>query len=212
MKLKEIKPGMVIKCDTEEEYRLLMEELERLGYTWVVTENKPTKSNHYPNATKISKNCYRNISFTDSSDYFTHNFSDIIIHEEEMSAEEAICWLMNGYMDERFSECFGNIYNGDLTAVLDNFSAVDIVKNIKQWKADNEKKEIEVEWVDMCRIIEVSVDGYKKVVHEEDINSGLLFGGDEECLCAEIFKKWMQEHDGNYIAVHERVCRVKGGE
>ncbi len=40
MKLKELKPGMVIKCENEEEKQTLLIELERLGYVWFVTHGK----------------------------------------------------------------------------------------------------------------------------------------------------------------------------
>ena len=43
MKLKEIKPGMVIHWKTEEEKVSLLEELERLGYIWYGTHRKPTE-------------------------------------------------------------------------------------------------------------------------------------------------------------------------
>ena len=35
MRLKEIKPGMVIRCRNEEEKKALLEEAERLGYHWI---------------------------------------------------------------------------------------------------------------------------------------------------------------------------------
>ena len=34
MRLKEIKPGMVIHCKSDEEKKALLEEAERLGYVW----------------------------------------------------------------------------------------------------------------------------------------------------------------------------------
>ena len=43
MKLKEIKPGMVIHWKTEDEKAALLEELERIGYEWYGTKRKPTE-------------------------------------------------------------------------------------------------------------------------------------------------------------------------
>ena len=43
MKLKEIKPGMVIHYKNDEEKKLLLEELERLGYVWYSSNTLPTE-------------------------------------------------------------------------------------------------------------------------------------------------------------------------
>ena len=42
MRLKEIKPGMVIHCKNDEEKKALLEEAERLGYVWYVSKQNPT--------------------------------------------------------------------------------------------------------------------------------------------------------------------------
>ena len=63
----------------------------------------------------------------------------------------------------------------------------------------------------MCRIIKILPDR-KMVVHEEDIKSELPFGGDERQKVEEILKRYCMEHDGEYIAVHEVVSRVKAVE
>ena len=43
MRLKDIKPGMVIHCKNNEERRLLLEEAERLGYRWAYSTARPTE-------------------------------------------------------------------------------------------------------------------------------------------------------------------------
>ena len=42
MRLKEIKPGMVIHCKNDEEKKALLEEAERIGYVWYYERVKPT--------------------------------------------------------------------------------------------------------------------------------------------------------------------------
>ena len=87
-----------------------------------------------------------------------------------------------------------------------------IIEICQQWKSDHEKKEPEIETVDICRVIEILPDGRKRCVHEEDIKSELPFGGDERQKVEEMLKKYCMDHDGNFIAVHEVVSRVKAVE
>ena len=85
-----------------------------------------------------------------------------------------------------------------------------IVEILAQWKANHEKKEPEIETVDICRIIEIQPDGKKRCVHEEDISDGeLMYSGDAVENCRYILKNYCKEHDGEFIAVHEVVSRVK---
>ena len=84
-----------------------------------------------------------------------------------------------------------------------------VVEICQQWKSDHEKKELEIETVDVCRIIEVLPDGRKRCVYEEDMVSELPFGGDERQIVENILKRYCMEHEGEFIAVHEVVSRVK---
>ena len=79
-----------------------------------------------------------------------------------------------------------------------------VVEVCEQWKADHEKKEPEFEWVDVCRIIKVQDNGFKKCVHEEDLSDHW-----KELTVEVVLKNYIATHEGNYIAVIERVCRVK---
>lgn len=58
--------------------------------------------------------------------------------------------------------------------------------------------------VDICRIIEVQDNGFKKCVHEEDLSDHW-----KELTVEVVLKNYIATHEGNYIAVIERVCRVK---
>ena len=86
----------------------------------------------------------------------------------------------------------------------------------EHWKTDKEKKEPEIETVDICRIIEIQPDGRKRCVHEEymeniPIEEGKVRPSDRNIQkrCREILKRYCMEHDGECIAVHEVVSRVK---
>ena len=207
MKLKEIKPGMVIHWKTEDEKAALLEELERLGYEWYRTKRKPTEACNDKDVGHAifvyNDNGYKNITHGNNLEEVTHNFTDLII--PEMSAEEVlqICSEIcnGGPCDECIigeENCFAGPYS-------DKKKVIEICQ---KWKSDHEKKEPEIETVDVCRIIKILPDR-KMVVHEEDIKSELPFGGDERQKVEEILKRYCMEHDGEYIAVHEVVSRVK---
>ena len=210
MKLKEIKPGMVIHWKTEDEKAALLEELERLGYEWYRTKRKPTEACNDKDVGHAifvyNDNGYKNITHSNNLEEVTHNFTDLII--PEMSAEEVlqICSEIcnGGPCDECIigeENCFAEPYS-------DKKKVIEICQ---KWKSDHEKKEPEIETVDVCRIIKILPDR-KMVVHEEDIKSELPFGGDERQKVEEMLKKYCMDHDGNFIAVHEVVSRVKAVE
>ncbi|MCD8396105.1 MAG: hypothetical protein LUD12_02770 [Lachnospiraceae bacterium] len=56
MKFKEIKPGMVIHCPTEEDARALLEHLDSLGYRWGMTHKNLVKMPCWN--TYTDKTCY----------------------------------------------------------------------------------------------------------------------------------------------------------
>ena len=210
MKLKEIKPGMVIHWKTGDEKVALLEELERLGYEWYETHRKATYAcddEDLGHAIHVyNDNGWKNITNSNRVDVVTHEFSDLII--PEMSAEEVlqICSEIcnGGPCDECIigeENCFAEPYS-------DKKKVIEICQ---KWKSDHEKKEPEIETVDVCRIIKILPDR-KMVVHEKDIKSELPFGGDERQKVEEILKRYCMEHDGEYIAVHEVVSRVKAVE
>ena len=93
------------------------------------------------------------------------------------------------------------------------------VEILAQWKSEHEKKEPEIETVDICRIIEIQPDGRKRCVHEEymgniPIEEGKVRPSDRNIQkrCREILKRYCMEHEGEFIAVHEVVSRVKAVE
>ena len=92
MRLKEIKPGMVIHCKTHEEKKALLEEAERLCYRWNSTANLPTSKAIYSGSTihfyeKDEFTDFKNITWSENTEGVTE-FSDLIM--PELTAEEVL--------------------------------------------------------------------------------------------------------------------------
>ena len=214
MRLKEIKPGMVIHCKDDEEKKALLEEAERLGYVWIVNGKNPTDETTISGSTIHI--LLKHITWSDTTEGAIE-FSDLIL--PEMTAEELLN-ILNEIIHcgvRRCDEC-PLAENGE-TLCTDDVGGVKIsnpdklISICQQWKANHEKKEPEIETVDICRIIEIQPDGKKRCVHEEDISDGeLMYSGDAVENCRYILKNYCKEHDGEFIAVHEVVSRVKAVE
>ena len=211
MKLKEIKPGMVIHWKTGDEKVALLEELERLGYEWFGTHRRKATyacdDEDLGHAIHVyNDNGWKNITNSNRVDVVTHECSDLII--PEMSAEEAL--QIANEICKHTEHCADCPMRGNCYKAYDSDKGK-TVEVLSKWKSDHEKKESEIETVDICKIIKILPDR-KMVVHEEDIKSELPFGGDERQIVEEILKHYCMEHDGEYIAVHEVVSRVKAVE
>ena len=218
MRLKEIKPGMVIHCKNDEEKKALLEEAERLGYRWSRCAKLPTDKTvdsgmiiHFYDKNEWED--YKHITWSDTTEGAIE-FSDLIL--PVLTAEEAIkintelcagtCEECPLYNVDGYSDC-------DDLCIKNPEKAVEI---LAQWKSEHEKKEPEIETVDICRIIEIQPDGRKRCVHEEymgniPIEEGKVRPSDRNIQkrCREILKRYCMEHDGEFIAVHEVVSRVK---
>ena len=218
MRLKEIKPGMVIHCKNDEEKKALLEEAERLGYRWRGEENLPTDKTvdsgmtiHFNN--KDVWKDYKYITWSNYT-YGVTEFSDLIL--PELTAEEAlnicgeICKEYSNKGCECSSKCPFAYHDGMSCTFYRSQNPDKTIEILGQWKSDHEKKEPEIETVDICRIIEIQPDGRKRCVHEEDIkpDSDLPYGYERDSVNA-ILKRYCIEHDGEFIAVHEVVSRVK---
>lgn len=150
MKLKEIKPGMVIHYKNEDEKKLLLKEAERLGYVWYSTKERPTeRSVHdigntihfYDAGTNIFSADYKHITHSSFIDDSAIEFSDLII--PEMSAEEVLQILSDVCKDTK--HCVDCPIHGNCYKICDSDKGK-IVEAISKWKSDHEKKEPEIEW------------------------------------------------------------------
>ena len=199
MKLKEIKPGMVIHWKTGDEKVALLEELERLGYEWFGTHRKATYACGDEDLGHVihvyNDNGWKNITNSNRVDEVTHEFSDLIV--PEMSAEEAFS-IYKDICKHYFSceECplSNPAYTNCGMFIRDNSEkAIDIMG---KWKSDHEKKEPEIEWV--YRVFGAENNGEK------------FFQTEEEAIkrCEELAKSQKSKQYARY----ERVCRVKAVE
>ena len=208
MKLKEIKNCMAICCTNIEQVRELDKKMKSgkcfedfLPFPcYILTDGKK----YY--------GCVQDKNFISSKNYNPVpqivNFSDLIIQDQDLSAEEALL-AYDQMCRENYccNDCpvYG-IVGDECTHKMDGHIS-EIMDAIKKWREEREKKEPEIETVDICRIIEIQPGGRKRCVHEEDID--LPFDRYERQKVEEILKRYCMEHDGEYIAVHEVVSRVK---
>lgn len=121
---------------------------------------------------------------------------------EEMSAEEAISLQRKICRENNCTTCpIQKIPDcGDCEEYMIEHPE-EVVKALKQWKADHEKKPIETENV----MYIVVMDEKRNVVYEEKTNEAIITTTMKE----ETLKKYCKEHDGKYYAIAERRCVVK---
>ena len=221
MKFKEIKSGMAIHCKNDEEKKLLLEEAERLGYKWHGNAGLPTGRNEYSGMTihfhKPSIFCdYFNITWSDRTEGVTE-FSDLIIPEPELSAEEALL-AYDQMCRENYccNDCpIYGIVGDECTHKMEGH-ITEIVDAIKKWKADHEKTgpEIETKWFWHGRIYYVSENGnyFPLKGNEGAYDTGCECREMAEKYMADVLKEYCKTHEGNYVAKVEHVCRVKAVE
>ena len=199
MRLKEIKPGMVVHCKNDDDKKALLEEAERLGYKWrnnksatdFMMFNKAGNTIHFHERNELVSHRY--ITWSDKTDGVTE-FSDLII--QELTAEEAIK-LHTEVCCSSCKEC--PLYNVDGYSDCDDLCINNPEKAIEilaQWKSEHEKKEPEIEWV--YRVFGAENYGEK------------FFQTEEEAIkrCEELAKSQKTKQYARY----ERVCRVKAVE
>lgn len=216
MNLKKIEPGMVVHVKNDEEYKELLKEAKRLGYRWLNgKEIDPEIKDSLIQSYSIKFNeandfrYFKNIGFVISGSK-TIEFSDLVL--QDMTAEEVLSTISEMCRNTSCKGCYlGKLCNhANSSCSLQDMEPKVIIDACIKWKQEYEKKEPEIETVDMCRIIEVLPDGKKKCVHEEEIkhNMDTPYKTNFEIM-SDILKQYCVEHDGEFIAVHETVCRVK---
>lgn len=216
MKLKEVKPGMAVKCKTKEEAIAL--------WMWFY-ENGYVRKEHPEDGLDNFLSCFSCSLFYISesinswgtfsegiADVKKVQFSDLVI--PELSAEEALL-AYDKMCKENYccNDCpIYGILGHECAKRMDGH-ITEIIDAIKKWKADREKKEPEIETFYNCRIMQIFPDRSRRCVHEEEAKADpyLPYGG-ESSAAEEILKRYCMEHDGEFIAVHEVVSRVKAVE
>ena len=196
MRLKEIKPGMVIHCNSDDEKKALLEEAERLGYIWI--------NGCIPTDCIMVKSSGLTIHFHEKNEYYAFDhitwsnkasgvteFTDLILHE--LTAEEVL-QICAEICNE--SECLVCPLGEEHCFNDKDTDKSGIVAICEQWKSDHEKKEPEIEWV--YRVFGAENYGEK------------FFQTEEEAIkrCEELAKSQKTKQYARY----ERVCRVKAVE
>lgn len=211
MKLKEINDA-IVHCRTKAEAKALIKNVKVEG------EEQESWINHFEFYGEST--CYRIVKGTvvgySSIDYYGKNsykiteFSDFIEPEEKpvLTAEEAIEWIGKHYHDGVFKEVFGCDY--EMNALVESMELSEITKRISKWKAEHEKpekKEPELEWYWEGTIFKKNGMDDCETVAEYDTGCSTLESAEaymRDALC-----KYCMEHEGEYIAQVEHVCRVK---
>lgn len=209
MKLKEIKPGMAIHCKTEDEYKKLGEEVQKLGFGQM-----PIRFNE---GSFLGDYVY---IITDDGVFWSDvtrreyiEFSDLII--PDLTAEEVL-GILSEIRNCKGRDCFGCTLNvnslcGDNHGVCVS-DKEKILQICEQWKSDHEKKEPEIEKYDAVRVVECS-DGAEKVVYEEPVPEDFDYEQDSvDDFVEETLLNYCKEHKGTYEAYMAHICRVKAVE
>lgn len=128
---------------------------------------------------------------------------------EELTAEEAIRIQAEMCSVTTCNDCEINKLRGDShcgCAVFRSEYPDKVVEALKQWKKDHEKKEVEVEFACVVRVIEDTGEE-KRCVHEENVTETQ----DEtfKMKMKRILEEYCKEHEGKFFTVYEEICRVK---
>ena len=191
MRLKEIKPGMVIHCKTKEDLKKLsdigisscfgkrIDEYMRPACFVIIRDNNGADWT---------------ISIEEALEYGEiTEFSDLIIPDPEMSAEEALL-AYDQMCKENYccNDCpIYGILGHECAHKMDGHIG-EIMDAIKKWKADHEKKEPETEW--FWKSYVVGGSDYKEA--------------DTELEAMEWCEYYVKEHP-EAECTYKLVCRVK---
>lgn len=127
---------------------------------------------------------------------------------EEMSAEEAIRTFGEVCDDTDDTDCrhcpIKEIDREHTCTDIKINHPEEIVKILKQWKADHKKKPIETEFIWYLLVVEEKTHIVK---HEKTLKIERERTTDEQK--EELLREWCSEHDGKYYVTTERRCVVK---
>lgn len=129
--------------------------------------------------------------------------------EEELTAEEAIKIQAEMCRSTMCKDCAIDKLRYDSHCECSDFRSKypdKVVEILKQYKKDNEKKEIEVELAYVVRVIEDTGKG-KRCVYEKDVTEEK--GEKVGIVMKRVLEEYCKEHEGKFFTVYEEICRVK---
>ena len=140
----------------------------------------------------------------------TYDFTDEMLEPvEEMSAEEAIRIQAEMCRSTMCKDCAIDTLRYDSHCECSEFRSKNpdkVIEILKQRKKDHEKKEVEVEFACIVRVIE-DTGSRRRCVYEEDVT-----GVKDETFkmsMKRILEEYCKEHEGKFFTVYEETCRVK---
>lgn len=216
MRLKEIKPEMVIHCKTQEEAN------ELCGAVGASSQWKEYWETYKDDTCyQIGYHAMKTFGNSHSySDFKITEFSDLIL--PELTAEEVLNILneIRNCVGRKCNDCpFLENNNGERKNLCTtNYGVIlsnpeKLISICQQWKSDHEKKEpeIETEWFWQGRIFKINEDGCYYQIKDGTgfYDTGCEYRESAEEYMADELKEYCKTHKGKFIAVVEHVCRVK---
>lgn len=139
-----------------------------------------------------------------------YNFTDEMLEPvEEMSAEEAIRIQAEMCRSTMCKDCAIDKLRYDSHYECSEFRSKNpdkVIEILKQWKKDHEKKEVEVEFACIVRVIE-DTGSRRRCVYEEDVTE--VKDETFKMTMKRISEEYCKEHEGKFFTVYEKICRVK---
>lgn len=135
-----------------------------------------------------------------------YNFTNEMLEPvEEMSAEEALKTYTEFCGKHSCNDCpIQNLDTAYYCPDIRKEYPEDVVKVLKQWKADHKKKPIETEFIWYLLVVEEKTHIVK---YEKPLKIERERTTDEQK--EELLREWCSEHDGKYYVTTERRCVVK---
>lgn len=170
---------------------------------WRFTEKMKKYKGKSVTISKVCQDYYR-IKGDEEYGYYTDEMLEPV---EEMSAEEAISLQSKICRENNCTTCpIQKIPDcGDCEEYMIEHPE-EVVKALKQWKADHEKKDVEVEFACIVRVIE-DTGSSKICVYEEDVTE--VKDETFKMSMKRILEEYCKEHEGKFFTVYEEICRVK---
>lgn len=206
MRLKEIKPNMVIHCKNGEELKALLDELTILGYKWWGDATLPNSMLLH---TPILINTYEDFgidkkitySSVEEKENYTE-FSDLII--PELSAKGVLEIIREICKCDDCDTCRLQGYCDPTDEKVDLDKLIEICTKWREEHPKEEKNELETEWLYVIRIFKVYNNGKKECLYEEDFPVLVV-----NSVVEDVLKHYCSEHEGNFFATLEHICRIK---